>query len=303
MNITLSIRFGKRASSTSDSLFQAVMNNLEKTIGHADMVRDMKTFLPAFSIFDYLFRPGMNNFIEKDTNPLYRPLINEAFESNVDCFVKKLRELDHMDEKSYDNNDDTIAVTAAWALVILCCYQDTQRAVRKEVDQFIVTHKRLPSFTDRDHLPLLVSVQKEFMRYRMTSAFGLLHNTLKDVPVTCRGYFIRKGTTIVSNMRAIHTNPDVYDDPEKFMPERFMNRLKPMATCAHSNPQARDHFAKVEIYNILVRLLAKTAIETIINKEGNPICPDLDKLDDAGGLILPKDRGFRINKRTGSLTL
>ena len=88
MNITLSIGFGKRASSTSDSLFQAVMNNLEKTIGHADMVRDMKTFLPALSIFDYLFRPGMNNFIEKDTNPLYRPLINEAFESNVDCLVK-----------------------------------------------------------------------------------------------------------------------------------------------------------------------------------------------------------------------
>ncbi|KAG2225247.1 hypothetical protein INT45_001470, partial [Circinella minor] len=320
MNIILCIGFGKRASSTSDSLFQAVMTNLEKTIEHANMVRDMRTFLPAFSIFDYLFRPGMKNFIEKDTNPLYRQLINEAHESNVDCLVNKLRELGHMDEKTLmvtmsdviAGGSDTIAITAAWALVILCCYQETQRAVRKEVDQFIVTYKRLPSFTDRNHLPLLVSVQKECMRYRVTSAFGLLHETSKDV--TCRGYFIRKGTTIVSNMRAIHMNPDVYNDPEKFMPERFMNRLKPMATCANSNPQERDHFvfgwgrrtcpgihmAEVEIYNILVRLLAKTTIEPMISKEGNPIYPDLDKLVDAGGLIMPKDRVLRINKRTDS---
>ena len=65
-------------------------------------------------------------------------------------------------------------------MVILCCYKDTQIAIQNEIDTFIAAHGRLPSFTDRDHLPLLVSFQKECMRYRVTIAFGLLHETSKD---------------------------------------------------------------------------------------------------------------------------
>ena len=100
MNVVLGIGFGKRASSTDDPLFQTIMGNLEKAIEHLNMMRDMRTFLPAFSIFDYLFRPSMKKLIEKDTNPLYRQLINEAYESDTDCLVKKLKELGHMDEKA-----------------------------------------------------------------------------------------------------------------------------------------------------------------------------------------------------------
>ncbi|KAI9490810.1 cytochrome P450 [Zychaea mexicana] len=343
MNGILTIGFGKRASSINDPLFQAVMGNLNEAIRHANMVRDMRVFLPAFSLFDYLFRPGMHGFVEKDTNPLYRRLIKEGLESNADCLVKRLSQLDYLDEKALivTMNDviaggsDTVAITAAWAMVILCRHQETQRAVRKEVDEFIAMHKRIPTFADRDQLPLLVSVQKECMRYRVTSAFGRIvsmnllvvavivavlvflikHLRCHLLTVTCRGYFIPKGTTLVSNMRAIHMNPDVYDDPEKFIPDRFINRSKPMYACANMNVQERDHFvfgwgrrtcpgvymAEVEIYNILVRLLAKSIIAPPFSPDGKLIYPDLDKLDDVGVVILPKDRILRIIARSDTL--
>ncbi|KAI8138877.1 cytochrome P450 [Fennellomyces sp. T-0311] len=320
-NVILNVCFGKRATSIYDPLFRCVIANTEEAIAHANFAKDLGTFLPLFSAFDRKSSPAMKRFLEEETFPLYEGLVKEALERDVECLAKDLKQLDHMDERAITVtiNDtiagatDTVGITLAWVLVILCRYQDTQRALRKEIDEFISLHKRLPRFSERNELPLLISVQKECIRYRPASAFGLLHEASEDL--VCRGYYIPKGTTLVSNMRAMHMNPNVYEQPEKFIPDRFLDRLKPMAASAHGNVHDRDHFifgwgrrtcpgahlAEIELYNILIRLLAKTIIEPVINQEGKAVYPDLDNVKDTGIVVIPKDTVLRVTKRKDAL--
>ncbi|GJN25733.1 hypothetical protein PR202_gb13599 [Eleusine coracana subsp. coracana] len=42
--------------------------------------------------------------------------------------------------------------------------------------------------------------------------------------IQVQGYTIPQGATIVPNIWAVHRNADVWDDPGKFEPQRFINR-------------------------------------------------------------------------------
>lgn len=149
-------------------------------------------------------------------------------------------------------------MSLSWGFAILCHYPDVQKKLRDEVDAFIAVHKRLPTFAEREQLPYLISVQKECMRYRPTTPFGVLHeNTedrklilnakgrgelLREYIVEIRGYFIPKGSVLVSNMYGMHANPNIYPEPEKFKPERFLNNLKTMSAAANSRIEGRDQY-------------------------------------------------------------
>lgn len=60
--------------------------------------------------------------------------------------------------------------------------------------------------------------------------------------VETRGYYIPKGTVMASNMHAMHQNPDAFSDPDKFIPERFMNNIKTMSSSANSGIDNRDQY-------------------------------------------------------------
>lgn len=75
---------------------------------------------------------------------------------------------------------DTIAVTLAWNVAILCHHPDVQAKIHKEIDEFVSVHRRYPTYNEREKFPYIVSVQKECMRYRPTSPFGLLHMAAED---------------------------------------------------------------------------------------------------------------------------
>lgn len=75
---------------------------------------------------------------------------------------------------------DTTAVSLSWFMVIMCHHPEVQERLRAEVDEFLLANQRFPTFADRDSFPYMISVQKECIRYRPTTHFGLLHQATED---------------------------------------------------------------------------------------------------------------------------
>lgn len=53
------------------------------------------------------------------------------------------------------------------------------------------------------------------------AAWGVPHQMMEDM--IFRDYFIPKGTVVFSNIYGAHYDPDVWGDPLKFRPERFLS--------------------------------------------------------------------------------
>lgn len=189
-NVIFTLVYSKRISSIDDPVFKTLTSIMAHGLDNVDIKKELKVFLPLFSILDSIFSHSRMKWVVQDlANPLYLRLIKEALEKgDSTCFVKQLRQMDHVDDDELlvtvsdlaIAGTDTPAIELMWTLLILCRYQDAQRVLRDEVDMFIVKHKRLPTFNDREELPHLISTQKECMRYRPPVFFGLTHETSED---------------------------------------------------------------------------------------------------------------------------
>ena len=59
--------------------------------------------------------------------------------------------------------------------------------------------------------------------------------------------------------------------------------------------------AEVQIFTILVNVLARYTIKAAVGKDQKPIYPDLDNLDDDGIFVAPKDTTIRMCMRDDAL--
>ncbi|KAI8877037.1 cytochrome P450, partial [Backusella circina FSU 941] len=125
-------------------------------------------------------------------------------------------------------------------------------------------------------------------------------------------YTIPKGTIVITTMKAIHENPDIYEDPEKFIPERFLNNTKLMHAAANGRVSDRDHFnfewgrricpgiylAEVEIFHTFINLFSKCTIEPVIDHHNKPIYPDIEDEQNLGIIIAPIPYSVKIVARS-----
>ncbi|KAG2069083.1 cytochrome P450 [Suillus decipiens] len=99
-------------------------------------------------------------------------------------------------------------------------YPDVQKRAQAEID-FVVGGDRLPTFEDRASLPYVESVLRETLRWHPVGPLGVPHATSSDD--TYDGYFIPKGTTVISNIWAISRDEKRYPKASSFIPERFLD--------------------------------------------------------------------------------
>ncbi|KIK56315.1 hypothetical protein GYMLUDRAFT_47082 [Collybiopsis luxurians FD-317 M1] len=117
---------------------------------------------------------------------------------------------------------DTTMSSISSFLLCMCLNPEVQRKGQEELDR-VVGRDRLPTFKDRHSLPYVEAIYREVMRLHPPASF-VPRRPIEDD--TYRGYFIPKGCEIVCNIWAINRDPDVYYEPDKFIPERYLESEK-----------------------------------------------------------------------------
>ncbi|GMI73750.1 cytochrome P450, family 712, subfamily A, polypeptide 2 [Hibiscus trionum] len=118
---------------------------------------------------------------------------------------------------------DTIVAAIRTAMAEVINHPDVLKRLREEID--LVVGNRLINESDAAKLPYLQAVAMETLRLHHPSP-TLRRLSRKDSKIN--GFDIKEGTKVFINIYTIMRDPNRYEEPEKFMPERFLDNCTEM---------------------------------------------------------------------------
>uniref|UniRef100_A0AC34FN03 Cytochrome P450 n=1 Tax=Panagrolaimus sp. ES5 TaxID=591445 RepID=A0AC34FN03_9BILA len=181
-----------------------------------------------------------NNLIEK-----HRKSINFESDEDPTDFVEaylrhqhKLKAEDGNDNNNVNDNFDdtqlyatvldlwvagqeTTSNTLAWVCAYLIQYPEVQQKLHKELDA-VIGSDRMITLDDKANLNYLNAVIAETQRYCNLVPFNLFHRATKDTNI--HGYEIPVNTVITYQISTVLMNEKYFPEPQKFMPERFLDK-------------------------------------------------------------------------------
>ncbi|KAJ7319208.1 hypothetical protein OS493_036371 [Desmophyllum pertusum] len=157
---------------------------------------------------------------------------------------------------------ETTASSLCWALLYLIYNPEVQQKLHQELDQ-VIGPDRLPELRDNEKLPYVKATITETLRI---SSIAHLSPRKTTVDTTLQGYDIPKGTTVLVNLWSLHHDPAIWDEPDDFRPERFLD-------------EDGEHLARIELFVAFSRLLHNFKFE-------NPPGCDLPTLKPMTGVVL-----------------
>lgn len=107
--------------------------------------------------------------------------------------------------------------------MFLAAYPRVQLKVQDELDR--VLGERALTVDDFQDLPYTEASLNEAQRIRSVTPVGIPHGATEDTEIC--GYHIPKGTMVMCPLWSVHMDGEVWEDPDVFKPERFLDeRLK-----------------------------------------------------------------------------
>lgn len=115
---------------------------------------------------------------------------------------------------------ETPTMNFLWIFYFLVKYPHMQRRIQQEIDD-VIGSSRAPKWEDHNNFPYLEAFVTEVLRYVSVMPLGIPHKAILDTSLG--SYKIPKGTTVLLNIYAIHRDPEIWQNPDEFVPERFLD--------------------------------------------------------------------------------
>ncbi|KAI0676742.1 cytochrome P450 [Trametes maxima] len=167
-------------------------------------------------------------------------------------------------------------------LLLMQLHPEVAAKARKEIDAIVGT-ERLPTFSDRPSLPYVDAVMSECLRWGAPVPLGLPHRLVEDD--VYRGRYIPRGTLVFANVWNMARNPQVFPDPDAFVPERYMEAVDDAIASQHDPRNfvfgfgrrrcPGSHLIESSFWIVLVSILATLDIQKEVDGGGNPIEPSV----------------------------
>ncbi|XP_055951505.1 cytochrome P450 4c3-like [Argiope bruennichi] len=151
---------------------------------------------------------------------------------------------------------DTTAAAVSWTLYCLGIYPEVQKQVHEELDVIFGDEKNM-------------DISREILSY-MRYLECVIKETLRLHPVIPLNHTVEKGTICIILFPALHRDPEVFPDPEKFDSDRFLPE-----NCVGRHPYAYtpfsagprncigQKFAMMEAKTILACILAHFRVKSL----------------------------------------
>ncbi|KAL1710409.1 cytochrome P450 [Schizophyllum commune] len=119
----------------------------------------------------------------------------------------------------YEAGSETSALFLQALVILLATHPEVQKKAQAELDS-VVGQGRLPVYEDGEKLPYVRAIVQETHRLKTLVPMSLPHRAIRDVHY--KGYLIPEGATIFGNLYAIYHDPELFEDPEVFNPDRYI---------------------------------------------------------------------------------
>ncbi|KAF9032832.1 cytochrome P450 [Hymenopellis radicata] len=147
-------------------------------------------------------------------------------EGNTRCFLETVNNQPELDQEfvsytalvSIDGGSDSSSSLLLSIILALASNPIQQERAWRELDS--VVGGRLPESDDIERMPFVKALIKEIQRMRAPFPIGFPHATTKDIRY--KDFLIPKGTSVILNNYAITNDPEIFENPEEFNPDRFL---------------------------------------------------------------------------------
>ncbi|KAF8684901.1 cytochrome P450 family [Rhizoctonia solani] len=191
---------------------------------------------------------------------------------------------------------ETSTLAMMWFVVAMAKHPEIQERAQKEIDA-VVGADRLPTVADRPCLPFVERLMTEVVRWHPSAPFGAPHICTEENEY--RGYRIPKGAIMVGHVTATVRDERVYQDAEKFDPDRYLDPTVPP-------PQAfgwglricpGQHFFREIFFLEIALMLATLKIERYKDENGNELVPSEETTENSS-IACPVPFKVRISPRS-----
>ncbi|KAF5981717.1 cytochrome p450 [Fusarium bulbicola] len=241
-SIIMSVVFGRRADLEDANLCESLAVS-EQFVQYLVPGRAMVDHFPFLTQFPWLkgLQPWRwyGDALYRRTRMVYKRELDGLRErmksgSYKPCFMSEFLNLGH--DQEFDQDDlyfmagalmeagtDTTRTSLDQIIASVVLFPDWAERARKELDEVCGTNaERLPTAKDAPKLPRIKAAVKESLRWKpIIGETGIPHALTRDDEF--EGYKIPAGTVVTYNHWAISNDPEEYEEPERFWPERFID--------------------------------------------------------------------------------
>ncbi|KAI5655236.1 hypothetical protein M9H77_32423 [Catharanthus roseus] len=288
MNVFMKVLIGKKTDSEGKDLFSGDLPlhicdfiPVLRKIGYGGFEKMVKSFSNTADKYLQGLVDESRREIKTGGNKTVLQLLLSLQETEPDYYTDDI--IKGILQEIIGGGPDTSASVIIWAMTLLLNHPEVMEKVKNEID-FHVTSERLIEESDLFKLSYLRSLVNETLR--LFPGLPLLLPRLSSDDCTIGGYHIPRGTMVLVNAWAIHRDPNTWDEPEKFKPERF-DGIKKEFEGFKFVPfgMGRRPCPGAGMATRIMGLIIGTLIQCF---EWQRIGHDLLDMEEGSGLVLPK---------------
>jgi len=169
---------------------------------------------------------------------------------------------------------ETTSTTLTWSLINLMQYPEKQKKIHDEIDNIL--GDEVPNLEYKGRLLYTEAFILETLRHSSIVPMSVPHRAKETFQI--RGYTIPKNTIIYPVLRYIMRDPDYWQKPDEFDPERFLTTNKDGKTILSNQEKLiafgigkrvclGESLARQELFLIFIRMLQKFQIIPVEGEE------------------------------------